>query len=200
MEYDTIDWAGARKCGPGLAIEQKLIISVSKIMGIGGSVLRGNRDKPEYVKHSSYSMQIDNARNINVLFYDVAARRGWFIDGASALLHLVRTQVVQGPYGGAGSLFNNLNFNISKFMHPKIDDGPSAAAEILKDDRNMKHTILREFDSYADEITAATQMRGPSTLDDTDNHTNNPSGEGRKEIYKTTCLRELVSQTWSTLE
>src|SRR6266516_2471041 len=111
MEYGKINWAGASKCSAGLAVEQKLPISVSKIVGGGGSVVRGNRDKPEYVKQSAYSTQIENARNIYVVLYDVAARRGWLVDGASALLHLVRTQVVREPYGGAGSLFNDLSFN-----------------------------------------------------------------------------------------
>jgi hypothetical protein len=208
VEYGKIDWAGARKCSPGLAVEQKLTISVSKIVGVGGNVLRGNRDKPEYVQQSAYSMQIENARNINVLFYDVAARRGWLVDGASALLHLVRTQVVQGPYGGAGSLFNNLSFNPSKFNHPRIDGGPNAAADSLRNDRNMKHAVLREFDSYADEtIAAPLPKEAPTAGEDLGNYSKNSTGsgtpragEGRKEIYKTTCLRELVSQTWSTLE
>jgi hypothetical protein len=208
MKYGEIDWAGARECSAGLAVEQKLTISVSKIVGGSGSVVRGNKDKPVYVEQSAYSMQIKNARNIYVLLYDVAARRGWLADGASALLHLVRTQVVREPYGGAGSLFNNLIFNGSTFNHPGIDGGPNAAADILKEDRNMKHIILREFDSYSDEKLAVPRLKAVSTAGEhSSNEANNPSGnetpnpgEGRKEIYKTTCLRELASQTWSTLE
>ena len=208
MEYGKIDWAGARKCSAGLAVEQKLTISVSKIIGGSGSVVRGNRDKPEYVKQCAYSMQIENARNIYVVLYDVAAQRGWLVDGASALLHLVRTQVVREPYGGAGSLFNNFSFNRSTFNHPKIDGGPNTAVDILKDDRNMKHVIFREFDSYADETLAVPRLKAVSIVGkDSSNEANNlsrnetpNSSEGRKEIYITTCLRELVSQTWSTLE
>ena len=203
-----IDWAGASKCSAGLAVEQKLTISVSKIVGASGSVARGNRDKPEYVEHSAYSVQIENARNIYVVLYDVAARRGWLVDGASALLHLMRTQVVRKPYGGSGSLFNDPSFNRSTFNHPGIDGGPDAAAKVLKEDRNMKHIILREFDSYADETIAVPRLEAvPTAGDHSSNEANNPtgnetpnSGEGRKEKYKTTSLRELVSQTWSTLE
>ena len=208
MKYDAIDWAGARKRSAGLAVEQKLTISISKIVGASGTVVRGNRDKPVYVQQSAYSVQIKNARNIYVLLYDVAARRGWLTDGASALLHLVRTQVVREPYGGIGSLFNNLAFNSLAFNHPAIDGDQNIAADVLQEDRNMKHIIRREFDSYSDEIIAVPRLKAVSTSGEhSSNKANNPSGnetinkgEVRKEIYKTTCFRELVSQTWSTLE
>ena len=171
-------------------------------------MVRGNKDRPVNVEQSTYSKQIENARNIYVVLYDVAARRGWLADGASALLHLMRTQVVREPYGGAGSLFNNLIFNGSTFNHPGIDGGPNVAADILKEDRNVKHIILREFDSYSDENLAVPRLKAVSTAgEQSSNEANNPSGnetpnpgEGRKEIYKTTCLRELASQIWSTLE
>lgn len=208
MEYDKINWAGAKKCSSGLAIGQKLTISVSKIVGGSMNTVRGNRDKPEYVKHSTYSKQIKHARNIYVVLYDVEAQRGWLVDGASALLHLVRTQVVQEPYGGAGSLFNNPSFNRSTFKHPGIDGGPDATANILMEESNMEHVILREFSSYADETIAVRQHEAMSTVgEDSSDETNKPSekkapnsGEGRKKIYKTTCLMDLVSETWSTLE
>jgi hypothetical protein len=201
MEYGRIDWAGAKKCSAGYAIEQKLNISVSKIVGGSGSVIRGNRDKPEYVKQSAYSAQIDNARNIFVLLFDVGTRRGWLMDGASALLHMVRTQIVHKPYG-TSSIFNDNNFNRWRFNHPAINGGPNAATAVLKEEHNMKHIILREFDSYADETN---DVPGLETLSTVSEGPTNESGSTtrsreRKEIHKTTCLKELVSQTWSTLE
>ncbi|KAF2015665.1 hypothetical protein BU24DRAFT_491882 [Aaosphaeria arxii CBS 175.79] len=183
ISYEKIRWAGAKKCSAGLAVEQKLTISASKIVGVSGSVLRGNRDKPDYIKHSAYTMQIEAARNMPVVLYDTGSQRGWLVDGASALLHLVRTQVATKPYGGSDSLFNDSNVNIVPFRHPKSDGGPDAAAEILRDENNMKHIILREFDSYTEETVTLTK-----------------SSEARKEKYKTTCLRELISQTWSVIE
>ena len=208
MGYGQIDWAGARVCSAGLAVEQKLTISVSKIVGGSVNFGRGTKDKPALVEHSAYSMQIKDARNIYVVLYDVAARRGWLADGASALLHLVRTQVVREPYGSADSLFNNLTFNKFEFNHPEINGGPNVAADVLKEDRNMKHIILSEFDSYSDEKIAVPRLAAASTAGEPfTKETNNPSGdgmpdsgEGRREIYKTTCLRELVSQTWNTLQ
>ena len=72
-DYEHIGWAGVRKCTPGLAIEQKLTIYASKYLGISAAVVRGNRDRPSYVKYSAYSTQIENARNIPVV--SAASRR-----------------------------------------------------------------------------------------------------------------------------
>ena len=189
MKYDRIGWGNVKKCSPGLAVEQKLTISISKIVGVGGSVIRGNRDKPEFVKQSEYAVQVENARKIYVVLYDVATRRAWLVDGASALLHLVRTQVVQGPYGGPRSLFNNPEFNRSNFKDPSINGGPNIAIDILTDEENMKHIILREFASYEDEKVPLSPVGNEA-----------PASTSRKEVYRTTCWRELVCRTWSTLE
>ena len=208
MKYSEIDWAGAGVCSAGLAVEQKLTISVSKVIGGSGNILRGNKDKPVYVEQGEYSVQIENARSINVVLYDVTTQQGWLTDGASALLHLVRTQVVRKPYGGSKSVFNNPEFNSSSFHHPGIDGGPNTAVEALTEDRNMKHIILREFGSYSDDKVTVSRLRAVSMASEhSNNNASNLSGdempnpsEGRKEIYKSTCLRELVSQTWITLE
>ncbi|KAL3468786.1 hypothetical protein BJX99DRAFT_242696 [Aspergillus californicus] len=178
VEYNQISWAGSKRCTPGFAVEQRLTISVSKFVGGGASILRGERDKPEYVQHSAYTVQIDQARRTPIVLYDVAEKRGWLVDGASTLLHLARTQVERGPYGGLGSLFNNPRINREFFHHPDINSGPDGCAKVLKEECNMKHIIFREFDSYADESKT----------------------EERNEIHKTMCMRELVSQTWSTLQ
>jgi hypothetical protein len=74
----------------------------------------------------------------------------------------------------------------------------------------MKHKILREFDSYADQkITIDTV----DTVDTVDTPVmphdgletlpgSNAQGvnEGHQEVYKTTCFKQLTVQTWSILE
>jgi hypothetical protein len=134
--------------------------------------------------------------------YDTATLQAWLADGASALLHVARTQVTQGPYGGESSLFNDSKYNAKKFVHPLPSGGSKAALCALKDERNLKHKILREFDSYADEKTPLNHIAfdtvDPSKAASED-ESQQPNG-GIEEIYKTTSFRELVSQTWSTFE
>jgi hypothetical protein len=56
-----------KKRSAGVAVEQKLTISASRYIGIGGAIVRGNRDRPEYVKYSGYTTQIAFARSIPVV-------------------------------------------------------------------------------------------------------------------------------------
>jgi hypothetical protein len=115
----------------------------------------------------------------------------------------VRTQVVRKPNGDSSALFNIPNFNCSTFNNPKLECGPNVAAEILEDEYSMKHVILRKFDSYTDKTIAVSQLEAKSTISaKTSRDVNNAfqaklasSTKERKEIYRTICLRELISQT-----
>jgi hypothetical protein len=192
-----------------LALEQKLTISVSKILGVSGSFLRGNRDKLEYIKQPAYAMQIEAARNINVVLYDTMSQIGWLVDGASALLQMVRTQVVRKPYDGSDSHRAGENFTASEFLHSISSGGQNAASEALLNECNMKHIVLREFNSYADETFAPqsphaiTSNAGPSKAGPSCSASNSKAPAAtteKQEVYKSTCFKELVSQAWSTLE
>ena len=208
MNYADIGWAGAKKSSAGLAVEQKLTISLSKLIGFSGSVLRGSKDKPEHLKRSAYRVQVENARRIYVVLYDVAVQKAWLTDGASALLHLVRAQTVKEPYGGHGSLFNDPKFNDSTFNYPGAFGGPDAAAEALRDEANQRHIVLREFDSYVkDDITIedpSIQSHSRQTTiprSDRSEESHNTSTRDRtKASYKITSFKDLVSEAWSTLE
>jgi hypothetical protein len=135
-------------------------------------------------------------RVLQQLMYDTATDQAWLADGASALLHVVRTQMAQGPYGGESSLFNNMKHNSVRFAHPLPDGGSDATLCALKNECNLKHKVLREFDSYADEKTFGGRVTASaSSLSEPPNDVSEISTEGCKEVYKTTSFRELVSQT-----
>lgn len=142
-------------------MEQKLTISASKILDISGSFVRGNRDKPEYVKQPAYAVQIEAARSMNVVLYDTATQRGWLADGPSALLHLVRTQVVRKPYDGSNALMKGSFFDCSTFKHPDSDGDQRATSDALLNERNMKQVVLRQIDSYSDEMVHQASSQRP---------------------------------------
>lgn len=62
--YEGIEYAGAKKCSAGFAVEQKLTISASRYIGFSGAVVRGNRDRAEFAKYAGYSTQIEFARQM----------------------------------------------------------------------------------------------------------------------------------------
>lgn len=191
-------------------MEQKLGISAAKYTGLSVNVVRGDRDKGIFVEHSGFPKHIYKARALSVVLYDVKAQRGWLVDGASALLHLVRTQVVHGPgpYGGVNSLFNKAG---EKFAHPSIDAGPNAARDLLLDNNTLKHVVLEEFLSYADERAVASnwETRSPAIVTAAGGSTvvanaagkePNAAAGTRKELYKITTMRDLIADAWGILE
>ncbi|KAK8159113.1 hypothetical protein BKA80DRAFT_206470, partial [Phyllosticta citrichinensis] len=74
---------------PGWIFE-KLSISGGKYINLGLSFCLGVKDKPLRLWSSAtYDQQVLRFSNKYVLLYDVGDKRGWLLNGASALLHLV---------------------------------------------------------------------------------------------------------------
>lgn len=163
---------------------------------MSGAFVRGNRDKPEFLKTSSYALQVEAARDICVILYCTSSQRAWLVDGASALLHIVRAQVERKPYHTLGCLDQNSGFDPVKFDHPLPNAGPGAAVEALLKESNMKHVVLREFESYENEKVEN------KTLQENEQITTSADAAtvDRKEVYKITCFKDLVTQAWGTLE
>tara|TARA_R110002003_G_scaffold27_29_gene1538 strand:- start:4470 stop:5780 length:1311 start_codon:yes stop_codon:yes gene_type:complete len=107
---------------------------------------------------------------------------------------------VRKPYGDANTLFNSKSFNKVSFNHPRPDSGPDAGADALKDDSNMKHKILREFDSYAEEKIDWEDCANAEAPKASAPQRTSERTSGREEVYKTTCFKDLVCQTYTTLE
>lgn len=179
MNYGDIGSAGAPECSPGVAVEKKLTISVSKLFGTSATFVRGDRDKSLICRKDPYPGKVNAARRLPVLFYDRATKRGWLVDGASALLHIARSQVVHPPYSES-SHFNDTAMNSALFKHPKAEDGPKAASEMLKDQENQQHIINSEFGGFE---------QGQTDL------------YGRPKRYRRyNSFNQLVSDTWDTLD
>ncbi|KAK0645260.1 hypothetical protein DIS24_g8055 [Lasiodiplodia hormozganensis] len=175
--YQEIRPAGAPESSTRVASEKKLTISVSKLFGTSDSFVRGQRDKSIISSSASYTGQVYAARRIPVLLYDVATKRGWLVDGASALLHIARSQVEHPPFRDV-SHFNDraVNKRIS-FKHPDARGGPEAASHTLTDEDNQRHIIIREFDRYEEDTKGKP-----------------------KEKMSYRCFKDIVSATWDTFD
>ena len=61
------------------------------MVNVGASMLIGIKDKPEHVSYSDdYLSTLQMISERHFVFYDITDRRAWLLDGASALLHLLR--------------------------------------------------------------------------------------------------------------
>lgn len=177
MHYGEIGPAGAPESSARGVAEKKLTISVSKLFGTSGSFVRGQRDKSIISSSASYVSQVYAARRIPVLLYDVATKRGWLVDGASALLHIARSQVEHPPFRDV-SQFNDRAVNKGiQFKHPDARGGPEAASHMLTDEDNQRHIIIREFDRYEEDAKGKP-----------------------KEKMSYRCFKDIVSATWDTFD
>lgn len=69
------------------------------------------------------------------IFWDVVARRGWLIDGATAALHLLRARLEKDN--------KTKDFDISSLKH--IDEsGPSSAFQVLDNSENQSRSLWSE--------------------------------------------------------
>jgi hypothetical protein len=176
--YSAIDYSQLDTAGKSIAAERATLTAGMYITG-GVSFVRGERDRPTYLSSvgSIYEVQLSSARNSYVTLYDAADHRAWLLDGASALLHLTRTQIEQPPYNQNSQTF------LDKFCYSQPDHGADAALRALQDETNRRILIFTK----SERETVMIPLGGTS--------------QGQVMITtKEWCFQDLVQQTWYDLE
>jgi hypothetical protein len=119
----------------GIGALSNVSISGGKVIQIGASFVRGNKDTPVPIANCRpYEMQILAASDMNVVFYDTESQKSWLFDGVTALLHVTRAWL--------SSSFARFipNGTIDQFAHPSAYDGHQSALTALAsaDNRRLK--------------------------------------------------------------
>ncbi|KAJ8116705.1 hypothetical protein OPT61_g1930 [Boeremia exigua] len=114
------------------ALLEKLTINLGKIFTAGLTIsLRVRRISPHLVR-DAYEQKLMWIERQYVVLWDEETKRGWLVNGTSALLHLVRMSLKQYE---EHSLSNGLLFNKDK-MQNASEYEPASAAKVLGDQRN----------------------------------------------------------------
>ncbi|OJD31221.1 pfs domain protein [Diplodia corticola] len=130
--YD-IRWSGLKGPHSNYALE-KVSISVGKIATVGGTFAIGNKDVPIHLKmDGSYAEQVEHISHNFVLLCDAGDERAWLADGASALLHLVRTSLFRDRTGRRSSEFL---FNLGDMKDAEHISPARYAISVLTDRHN----------------------------------------------------------------
>lgn len=175
VDYKKIGWTGSNLSSPGCAFDGVTILVGKYIVG-GATFRKGIKDTPIHLKRSGpYAQEIHFARSIHVVLYDTKDRRGWLVDGASALLHLTRSQLSSPGYCE--------NVKLSDFHHADLQGGADAAVATLIDLSNRRLVISEEIETW-EEITIEGEIEKHET----------------KKQMKNWCFEDLVRQTWGILE
>lgn len=158
--YDEIDWSKLEYCPSRFAL-QKIsataghFVSVGIQLGIGGLNKRfldsNNLSYRELVHFAQQSVLVN--------LYDVADRRSWLLDGASAILLLSRTQLSHhnSPHSESGSL------EVKAFRHVNTRGGTKAATDVLLDESDIKLVLSEDPEETSVETTQKGNTRTSET-------------------------------------
>ncbi|KAH7136252.1 hypothetical protein EDB81DRAFT_77443 [Dactylonectria macrodidyma] len=117
-----------------MVIDKLYVEGGSSLIG-GMSISIGKRDKPVYLQRAkSYSGLLDWISVQPLVFYDVGDQRAWLVDGASALLHLVRASIEQDRSRPAYRSKWRFNGTLEGSQSP---NGSPTAVEVLSNFDNL---------------------------------------------------------------
>ncbi|KAM0414628.1 hypothetical protein ACHAPT_013531 [Fusarium lateritium] len=126
----------------GCALVNKSV-SEGKVISNGSAFELGAKDKPVHVSRSGYIHRLQWMATKFVLLWDEGDKRGWLINGASALLHVVRASLAHDKIGDFSSAF--LFESLQESNKP---DRANSAIHVLINPNNLRLRLYREKDGY----------------------------------------------------
>lgn len=136
----SIDWSGFSMPNSKCAFD-KISIRAGQFITVGGSCVLGIKDKPAHISFGGddYLGMLLEISNRHFVFYDRDDRRAWLVDGASAILHLLRASIKHYQDDRRVSRFFCFNDNdIEEADASTAYTGSKAAFEVLLNANNQK--------------------------------------------------------------
>ncbi|KAL6825941.1 hypothetical protein J3E69DRAFT_279665 [Trichoderma sp. SZMC 28015] len=122
-------------------------ISISHGQVIKSSNFRhvtGKRDTPSYIL-SDYMFKLVSLSKEYVIFWDVDTKRGWLVNGTTALLHLLRASLEYNKTDDANFKFLFESDNFKEAQSPGTN---SAVMQVLMDEENLKLELYEVYDLH----------------------------------------------------
>lgn len=119
-------------------------LSLGHLITGGAPFSEGRKDIR--LRRNSYIVRMKWISQKFVILWDVEDKRGWLVNGASALLHLVRASLAQDMFDnkfGPLCLFSTKEFQEASRLHQS-----DAALEVLLNPSNLKAKIYPEEDDF----------------------------------------------------
>lgn len=133
----------------GCAFE-KVSISGGKFITGGAAFAIGVKDKPFHVSRKGFVPQLQWISKKFVVLWDEGDKRGWLVNGTSALLHLLRASLKYNEKDKFQPVFLFKSDAIQEAATPHTSD---SAIKVLLNPLNMKLKIYPEKDEMYDEET-----------------------------------------------
>jgi hypothetical protein len=162
---------------------EKLTINLGKVLTAGATFAPQVRHISPHFIRDVYEQKLMWIEKKYVVLWDEKTKRGWLVNGTSALLHLIRMSL---RLYKKGNYSDGLLFDESR-MHDATGHEPASAAKVLKDEGNRKLEVWR---GKSEELKEEEWKR--------------PAGQevstSRKRKRSSYLFENLVEQKWSVLE
>ncbi|KAF2186242.1 hypothetical protein K469DRAFT_687236 [Zopfia rhizophila CBS 207.26] len=174
--------SGYNSGGPGYVLE-KVSLSAGKVINVGANLAIGVREVPLHLKREgSYVDQIQDAYNNYVILYDVDEKRAWMVNGATALLHIVRASLHDTL---TGKFKSHSIFKPEDLKEAAVQHTSDSAIDVLTCRSNMELEIARDKDEIWTETTKSE-----------DGSEHRVTKRKEKSVY----FQDIVDQKWHILE
>lgn len=140
----TVDRSGLPKPHGGCVLE-KVSISGGKFITGGFTFSIGCKDMPIHVSRSAYVPKLQWISKKFVVLWDEDDKRGWLVNGISALLHLLRASLEYNSTDKFNSVFL---FKRENFQEASEQYRADSAIEVLLNSENKKLEIYPEKGDY----------------------------------------------------
>lgn len=132
----TIGYSGLKAPSRGLALNQVTVSAGIPYAPISAGFIRGAAEKPVHIKEENYRLELEDIGERFVVLYDVEVRRGWLVDGLSALHHLIRYRL---SHQASRKDFSQGNLSKPEDLKPVDGNSPrDIAFNTLRDPDNMR--------------------------------------------------------------
>lgn len=153
---------------------------------VGGTIALGAKDRSEHVHPEAYFDKLKYTDTKYVILWDEETKRGWLMNGTSALLHLVRLSLKADR---EGRYSHRLVFDEEK-LQDDGSHGPCSAAYVLSNQVNQ------ELEVWPGKTELVTEQETKSQLND--GQTESTRSQKRKRGY--TLFEDRVEQQYAILE
>ncbi|KAJ3454413.1 hypothetical protein MRS44_018307 [Fusarium solani] len=119
----------------------------------------GNREKPVHISRDGYFTKLQWISSKWIVFWDEGEKRGWLVNGASALLHILRASLTH----------SKRKFKSAFLMNPQdlldLEDAmvADAALQLLTDEKNRSLLLYRENVEFENPNTDLGKVKEPAT-------------------------------------
>jgi serine/threonine protein kinase len=186
--YD-VDGTGLPPPHAGCVLE-KVTISAGKFITGGMMFAVGVKDVPPHISSNSYIGRLRSISKKYVVLWDEADKRGWLVNGTSALLHLVRASLEH---------YSKDEFSSSFLFDPGAllalaEHKPNSAAKVLSNDDNKELKLYRDKNKKFEEEEEEAKQTGSDTGD---SNTRSKKKKKKRSFY---LFENLVEQHYNVLE